>query len=62
MIYLILNASLNVYFARLVQLDLIGIGLEQFKPIFRFNICIIIISILMDVMIISAVSIRDPLM
>lgn len=58
-IYLILDACLNWYFIRTVKHNLVVNGLQKYSRLVRFNQRIIIISLLMDVMIIGAMSIPN---
>ncbi|CAI6310060.1 unnamed protein product [Periconia digitata] len=58
-IYLVLDASLNWYFVRVVKQNLIMNGLEKYSSLVRFNQRIIVVSLLMDVMIIAAMSIPN---
>ncbi|KAF2709053.1 hypothetical protein K504DRAFT_455957 [Pleomassaria siparia CBS 279.74] len=58
-IYLFIDASLNWYFLRTVKSNLINNGLEKYNKLLRFNQRIIVFSLLMDVMIIAAMSIPN---
>ncbi|KAF2756837.1 hypothetical protein EJ05DRAFT_45198 [Pseudovirgaria hyperparasitica] len=58
-IYLAIDASLNWYFIRAVKKSLVDNGLQKYHKLLRFNQRIIIISLLMDVMIIAAMSIPN---
>ncbi|KAL5407216.1 hypothetical protein PMIN06_003811 [Paraphaeosphaeria minitans] len=58
-IYLIIDAALNWYFLRVVKANLINNGLQKYNKLFRFNQKIILLSLLMDVMIIAAMSIPN---
>lgn len=55
-LYLVLDAFLNYYFIRVVKQNLIDHGLEKYNTLVRFNQYMIVISLLMDVMIIGAMS------
>lgn len=54
-----MDAGLNWYFLRVVKQNLINNGLQKYNKLLRFNQRIIIISLLMDVMIIGAMSIPN---
>ncbi|KAF2738875.1 hypothetical protein EJ04DRAFT_427879 [Polyplosphaeria fusca] len=55
-LYLLIDAALNWYFLRVVKRNLINNGLDKYHKLLRFNQRIIIFSLLMDVMIIAAMS------
>lgn len=61
-IYLVIDAGLNWYFLKVVQANLINNGLQKYNKLLRFNQRIIILSLLMDVMIIAAMSIPNSFM
>ncbi|KAF2682185.1 hypothetical protein K458DRAFT_479029 [Lentithecium fluviatile CBS 122367] len=58
-IYLVIDAMLNWYFLKVVKANLIDNGLQKYNKLLRFNQRIIILSLLMDVMIIAAMSIPN---
>jgi hypothetical protein len=58
-IYLIIDALLNWYFLKVVKANLINNGLQKYYKLLRFNQRIIVVSLLMDVMIIAAMSIPN---
>jgi hypothetical protein len=58
-IYLIIDAALNWYFLKTVKTNLVNNGLEKYNKLLRFNQRIIVLSLLMDVMIIAAMSIPN---
>lgn len=58
-IYLIIDASLNWYFLKTVKTNLVNNGLQKYNKLLRFNQRIIVASLLMDVMIIAAMSIPN---
>jgi hypothetical protein len=58
-VYLVIDALLNWYFLKTVKANLINNGLQKYHKLFRFNQRIIAISLLMDVMIIAAMSIPN---
>ncbi|KAF1928035.1 uncharacterized protein M421DRAFT_166662 [Didymella exigua CBS 183.55] len=58
-LYLIVDASLNWYFLKTVKANLISNGLTKYNRLVRFNQRIVVVSLLMDVMIIAAMSINN---
>ena len=58
-LYLIIDAALNWYFIRVVNRSLVQNGLNKYNRLVRFNQRMIVISLLMDVMIIAAMSIPN---
>ncbi|KAF2994502.1 hypothetical protein E8E13_002454 [Curvularia kusanoi] len=58
-LYLFVDAALNWYFLKTVKANLISNGLTKYNRLVRFNQRIVIISLLMDVMIIAAMSIPN---
>ena len=48
-IFLVIDASLNLYFMYLVRSKLIANGLTKYRRVFRFNICMVMFSISLDV-------------
>jgi hypothetical protein len=58
-LYLMVDAALNWYFLRTVKANLISNGLTKYNKIVRFNQRIVILSLLMDAMIIAAMSIPN---
>ncbi|KAF2631076.1 hypothetical protein BU25DRAFT_455408 [Macroventuria anomochaeta] len=58
-LYLIVDAALNWYFLKTVEANLISNGLTKYNRLVRFNRRIVAISLLMDVMIIAAMSIPN---
>ncbi|KAF8464684.1 hypothetical protein BDZ91DRAFT_821818, partial [Kalaharituber pfeilii] len=55
-IYLLVDASLNFLFVRIVKKELVDCGLTKYKRLADFNIRIILISISMDIIIIGFMS------
>ncbi|KAI0009650.1 hypothetical protein F4779DRAFT_627681 [Xylariaceae sp. FL0662B] len=55
-IFLIIDASLNGVFIYIMRTQLIENGLTKYKPLFRFNTCIIFFSISLDVVQIGLMS------
>ena len=58
-LYLLIDGTLNWYFIRVVKANLVRNGLQKYMKLVRFNQRIIIVSLLMDVMIIGAMSIPN---
>ncbi|KAF2010181.1 hypothetical protein BU24DRAFT_400921 [Aaosphaeria arxii CBS 175.79] len=58
-IYLLIDAALNWYFLKVVKANLINNGLQKYDRLFKYNQRIIVLSLLMDVMIIAAMSIPN---
>jgi hypothetical protein len=58
-LYLVIDAALNWYFLKTVKANLISNGLTKYNKLVRFNQRIVVISLLMDVMIIGAMSIPN---
>jgi len=58
-LYLLIDGFLNFYFMRVVRANLVKNGLKKYKKLVLFNKYMIIISLLMDVMIIAAMSIPN---
>ncbi|KAL1596365.1 hypothetical protein SLS60_009011 [Paraconiothyrium brasiliense] len=58
-LYLIVDGCLNWYFIRTVKQNLVANGLQKYNRLVRFNERIIVVSLLMDVMIIGAMSIPN---
>ena len=61
-IYLIIDSGLSWYFLKVVKANLVNNGLQKYNKLLRFNQRIIILSLLMDVMIIAAMSIPNSFM
>jgi hypothetical protein len=58
-LYLIIDGLLNWYFLKVVKANLVNNGLQKYNKLLRFNQRIIVLSLLMDVMIIGAMSIPN---
>ncbi|KAF4415030.1 hypothetical protein F53441_14674 [Fusarium austroafricanum] len=58
-IYLIVDGSLNFYFIRIVQRNLVMHGLTKYRSLVKFNMCIVGFSLSMDVLIISMMSLNN---
>jgi hypothetical protein len=58
-LYLVVDAALNWYFLKTVKANLIANGLTKYNKLVQFNKRIVVASLLMDVMIIAAMSIPN---
>jgi hypothetical protein len=58
-IYLFLDVALNAYFIQQVRRNLTQNGLDKYNKLLTYNVRIIFISLLMDIMIIAAMSIPN---
>ena len=58
-IYLVVDAALNFYFIRIVQRNLVSLGLTKYRGVVKFNMFIIAFSLGMDVLIISMMSLSN---
>ena len=58
-LYLLVDGALNWYFIHVVKDNLVVNGLQKYNRLVRYNQRIIVISLLMDVMIIGAMSIPN---
>jgi hypothetical protein len=54
-----MDAYLNIYFIRTVKENLVANGLQKYNRLVRFNSCMIVVSLLMDVVIIGAMSLPN---
>jgi hypothetical protein len=59
--FLIIDSSLNLYFIHLVRTRLIANGLTKYKPLFKFNMAMIVFSMSLDAIIIATMSIPNGL-
>ncbi|KAI5778164.1 hypothetical protein EDC01DRAFT_376485 [Geopyxis carbonaria] len=59
-IYMVIDASLNWYFVRVVKRQLLDDGLAKYKPLVDFNVRIVLLSICMDLLIIAMMSYPNP--
>lgn len=48
-IYMVIDATLNWYFVRVVKRQLLDDGLAKYKPLVDFNVRIVLLSMCMDV-------------
>ncbi|CAD6502737.1 BgTH12-05327 [Blumeria graminis f. sp. triticale] len=60
-IYLIVDACLNLYFMYIIQANLVRKGLVKYDRLLRFNQCIIGFSLSMDCLIIGTMSLNNSL-
>ncbi|KAM5528250.1 hypothetical protein FOXYSP1_19519 [Fusarium oxysporum f. sp. phaseoli] len=60
-IYLLVDASLNLYFIHIVRADLVIYGLTKYKKLVHFNLFIIGFSLSMDLLIITMMSLKNKL-
>lgn len=58
-IYLLVDGALNFYFIHLVRANLLVAGLTKYKTLVQFNMSIIGLSLGMDVLIISMMSLNN---
>lgn len=58
-LYLLIDGFLNFYFMRVVNANLVKNGLQKYNKLVSFNKVMIVVSLLMDVMIIAAMSIPN---
>ncbi|KAF1968041.1 hypothetical protein BU23DRAFT_481678 [Bimuria novae-zelandiae CBS 107.79] len=58
-LYLLVDAALNFYFIHVVKASLVANGLQKYNKLVRFNQRIIVVSLLMDVAIVCAMSIPN---
>ncbi|KAL2752556.1 hypothetical protein ACRALDRAFT_1072463 [Sodiomyces alcalophilus JCM 7366] len=55
-IFLIIDASLHIFFLYLVRSRLIRSGLTKYRMLYRFNVCMVVISLSFDITVIGLVS------
>ena len=58
-IFLIVDLGLNVYFLHLVRSRLIVNGFTKYNALFRFNVCMVVVSVLMDSLLIGMLSLPN---
>jgi hypothetical protein len=58
-LYLMIDAVLNVYFIRTVRANLVSNGLQKYNKLVRFNCFMIVISLLMDLVILGTMSLPN---
>lgn len=59
-IFLVVDASLHIFFLYLVRSRLIQSGLTKYNTLYRFNICMVMVSISLDITLIGLVSLEYP--
>ncbi|KAH7324122.1 hypothetical protein B0I35DRAFT_475390 [Stachybotrys elegans] len=55
-IYLLMDLGLNSAFLHIVRHELIARGLTKYKLLFNFNVCAVVVSLSMDILIIAMMS------
>jgi hypothetical protein len=58
-IYLVVDAALNILFIRIVKKNLVGLGLTKYDNLVKFNMFIIGFSLSMDVLIVCMMSLNN---
>lgn len=58
-IFLLVDAGLNLYFIYLVRSKLIANGLAKYMPLYRFNLFMVGVSVSLDVILIGSMSIPN---
>ncbi|KAK5956666.1 hypothetical protein OHC33_002152 [Knufia fluminis] len=58
-IYLVIDGCLNGYFLYLVHSKLVSAGMTKYRPLFKFNAFIIVISLSMDILIIAMMNLKN---
>ncbi|KAF5022825.1 hypothetical protein F66182_5119 [Fusarium sp. NRRL 66182] len=58
-IFCIIDAALHIYFIYLIRVKLISNGLDKYKPLLRFNLIMVAISMSLDVILIGSMSIGN---
>lgn len=58
-LYLFIDAFLNVYFIRTVKQNLVSNGLQKYDRLVRFNLVMIVLSLLMDLVILGTMSLPN---
>lgn len=58
---MILDAALNYYFCSLVKSKLINAGIGKYQSLYTFNLCIILLSMSLDILLIGLMSYPNPL-
>ncbi|KAK7985562.1 hypothetical protein PG988_003184 [Apiospora saccharicola] len=59
-VFLAVDLALNVYFIHLVRSRLLANGLTKYNRLFHFNICMVIISVLLDAVLMGATFLPSP--
>lgn len=58
-IYLLVDGVLNFYFIHIVRTELLKLGLRKYNVLVKFNLLIVWVSLSMDVLIISMMSLPN---
>ncbi|KAJ9662585.1 hypothetical protein H2198_001257 [Neophaeococcomyces mojaviensis] len=58
-VYLLVDGCLNAYFLYLVHSKLVSAGMTKYRRLFKFNACIVVVSLSMDVLIISMMNLKN---
>ena len=58
-LFLIIDVSLNGYFLHLVRSRLIANGFTKYNSLFRLNLCMVIVSVVMDSLLIGMLSLPN---
>ncbi|KAH7141735.1 hypothetical protein EDB81DRAFT_691232 [Dactylonectria macrodidyma] len=58
-LFLMIDASLHLYFIYLLRVKLIANGLEKYVPLFRFNLAMVAVSMSLDIILIGSMSIGN---
>ncbi|KAK0661627.1 hypothetical protein QBC41DRAFT_350630 [Cercophora samala] len=58
-LFLIIDGCLNVYFMHMVRTKLIANGLKKYEMVYKFNLSMMVVSLLLDVLIIALMSWED---
>ncbi|KAF9777240.1 hypothetical protein IL306_004488 [Fusarium sp. DS 682] len=58
-LFLVIDASLHAYFVYLIRIKLIANGLTKYKPLMRYNLMMIAVSMSLDVILIGSMSIGN---
>jgi hypothetical protein len=59
-LFAVVDLGLNLYFLYIVKSQLIACGLTKYKLLFNFNIGMVVISIAMDVLLITLMDMTTP--
>jgi len=58
-IYLLVDGCLNAYFLYLVHSNLVSAGMTKYRPLFKFNAAIVLLSLFMDILIILMMNMKN---
>ncbi|KAH6667217.1 hypothetical protein B0J14DRAFT_439096, partial [Halenospora varia] len=58
--FLLVDFGLNLFFLYLLRYRLIADGLTKYWPLFKFNSCIVVVSLSMDVLLLGMLSLPNP--